>query len=259
MDLLQLLSVKNIIGFVIIITRLSGMITTAPFFSTYPIPNQIKVWLVTLVAFVIYPMVVAKTHFTAPTDMVEMTLVLAKEFAIGALIGFLASLIIGAVQMGGQIIAMQSGLAMSNVFDPTTQSQVPIISEFYVLLTMVVFFAIDAHHWLFAIVYQSFMKIPPGLDLVIAPQMVEQVLYLSSKMFEVAVGLVMPVFCVLFVLEVLLGVLSKMIPQMNIFMVSLPIKIYIGLFLMMMFMLHVEDYIVQVIQTYMASIVKMFM
>ena len=97
MDLLQLLSVKNIIGFVIIITRLSSMITTAPFFSTYPIPNQIKVWLVTLVAFVIYPMVVAKTHFTAPTDMIEMTLVLAKEFAIGALIGFLASLIIGAI------------------------------------------------------------------------------------------------------------------------------------------------------------------
>lgn len=259
MDLMQLLSVKNIVGFVIILTRLSGMIATAPFFSTYPIPNQVKAWLVALVAFVIYPMVVAKTHFDVPVDMVGMTLVLAKEFAIGALIGFLANLILSAVQMGGQIIAMQSGLAMSNMFDPTTQSQVPIISEFYVLLTMIIFFSINAHQWLFATVYQSFMKIPPGLDFVMAPQIVQQVLFLTSKIFEVAIGLVMPVFCVLFVLEVLLGVLAKMIPQMNIFMVSLPVKIYIGLFLIMMFMVHVEGYVVQVIQTYMANIIRLFM
>lgn len=259
MELLELLSVKNIVGFILVVTRLSGMMASAPLFSTYPIPTQVKTWLVALIAFIMYPMVSANASFIVPTSMPEMTLFLLKEFGVGFLIGFLANFIFVGVQMAGQVLSQQIGLAMSSVIDPATQSQTPVIGEFYMLLTTMIFLALNAHQWLFAAVYQSFIKIPPGLELLFTPVIVQQVLVLSARMFEIALGVVLPIFCVLFVLEVLIGVLAKMIPQMNIFMVAIPIKIYIGLVLMIMFLSTMGDYIVNLIQTYMVGIVKLFM
>lgn len=259
MELLELLSPKNIVGFMIVVTRLSGMMTTAPMFSTYPIPHQVKAWLVALIAFIMYPMVSANASFVVPTSMPEMTLFLIKEFAVGALIGFLANFLFVAVQMAGHLLSQQIGLAMSSMLDPATNVSVPVIGEFYLLMTTIIFLALDAHQWLFAAVYQSFIKVPPGLEMPFSPILVQQVLHLSSNMFAVSVSLVLPIFCVLFVLEVLIGVLAKMIPQMNIFMVAIPVKIYIGLILMIMFLSPMFSYISGLVQTHMMTVMKMFM
>ena len=259
MDLLTLLSPKNIIGFIMVVTRLSGMMATAPLFSTYPIPHQVKAWLVALIAFIMYPMVSANASFIVPTSMPEMTLFLLKEFAVGFLIGFLANFVFVGIQMAGQVLAQQIGLAMSSMLDPATNVNVPVIGQFYMMMTTLIFLALDAHQLLFQAVYQSFIKIPPGLEMPFSPILVQQVLHLSSKMFSVALAVVLPIFCVLFVLEVLIGVLAKMIPQMNIFMVAIPIKIYIGLILMIMFLSPMFSYISTLVQTHMATMLKMFM
>lgn len=259
MELLELLSPRNIVGFIMVVTRLSGMIASAPLFSTYPIPPQVKAWLVALVAFIMYPLVSANSNFVVPTSMPEMTLFLLKEFGVGFLIGFLANFMFAGVQIGGHMLSQQVGLQMSSMLDPATQSQVPILGEFYLMVTAMIFLALDAHQWLFAAVYQSFIKIPPGLDILFTPIIVQQVLHLSSQMFVIALGLVLPIFCVLFVMEVLLGVLAKMIPQMNIFMVALPIKIMVGLVLMIMFLSPMATYITTIIQNYMADLIRMFM
>lgn len=259
MELLELLSPKNIVGFIIVVTRLSGMMASAPLFSTYPIPMQVKAWLVALIAFIMYPLVSANANFVVPTSMPEMTLFLLKEFGVGFLIGFLANFIFVGIQMAGQMLSQQIGLAMGNMLDPATQVNVPVISEIYLMLTTMIFLSLNAHQWLFAAVYQSFIKIPLGLDNLFTPIIVQQVLHLSSQMFVVSLSLVLPIFCVLFVLEVLIGVLAKMVPQMNIFMVAIPLKIYIGFLLMIMFLTPMANYISNLIQTYMASIMKMFM
>ncbi len=259
MELLELLSPKNIVGFIIVVTRLSGMMVTAPLFSTYPIPPQVKAWLVAFVAFIMYPLVSVNTSFVVPTSMPEMTLFLIKEFAVGALIGFLASFLFVSVQMAGNLLAQQIGLAMSNMLDPATNANVPVIGQFYMFMTTLIFLALDAHQWLFAAVYQSFLKVPPGLEMPFSPILVQQVLHLSSQMFTVSISIVLPIFCVLFVLEILIGVLAKMIPQMNIFMVALPIKIYIGLVLMIMFLSPMFSYLSGLVETHMMTIMKMFM
>lgn len=259
MELLELLSPKNIVGFIMVVTRLSGMMVSAPLFSTYPIPPQVKAWLIALIAFIMYPLVSANSNFMVPTSMPEMTLFLLKEFGVGFLIGFLANFIFAGIQMAGQLLSQQIGLAMSSMMDPATQAHVPVVGEFYLMLTAMIFLALDAHQWLFAAVYQSFIKIPPGLDILFTPIIVDQVLHLSSQMFVIALGLVLPIFCVLFVLEVLTGVLAKMIPQMNIFMVAIPMKIYVGLTLMIMFVHPMSNYIRNLIQAYMVSVMKMFM
>ncbi len=259
MELLDLLSPKNIVGFIIVITRLSGLMISAPLFSTYPIPMQVKAWLVALIAFIMFPVVSASSTFFVPTDMLSMSLVLFKELAIGFFIGLMANFIFAGVQMAGQLISQQVGLAMSSVLDPATQTNVPVLGEFYVLITTMLFLSLGAYQWLFAAVFESFKKIPPGIDLVFSPALIQQVLKLSSDMFVISLGVVMPIFCVLFVLEILIGVLAKMAPQMNLFMVAIPFKIYIGLILMLIFLSPMSDYLSDLIQSHLGTVLKMFM
>ena len=119
-DLLTLLSPKNIVIFVIILTRISGLIMSAPLFSTYPIPQQVKIWLIALISFILFPIVSATTGFNVPLSVPELIVFLIREFSIGFVIGFVANFIFAAVQMGGEFISMQIGLSMSQVLDPVT-------------------------------------------------------------------------------------------------------------------------------------------
>ena len=124
-DLLLILSPANLIIFVLVMARLSGMIAAAPFISTIPSPPQAKAILVFLVAFIMYPMVAANTTgaiFAGVLDLPALIILILKEVAIGALIGFCANLIFVGVQMAGQMLAMQMGLAIS-IFQSVTQIQ----------------------------------------------------------------------------------------------------------------------------------------
>ena len=225
LDLLSLLSPNSLILFLIVFTRLTGMMAGAPLFSTYPIPTNVKVLLCAIIAFLIYPVVVSSVGTQVPKDMVMLTLFLVKEFFVGFLIGFIARFIFSAVQIAGQTIGIQMGITMAMVLDPTTNSQATVLGQIYVYITTIVFICLNAHHWLFIAVYRSFENIPPGIEFIFTPALVNQVALLFSHMFVISFQIILPIFCVLFVSEVLMGFMAKMMPQMNIFMVALPVKI----------------------------------
>ncbi len=256
-DLLVLFSERNIIIFILIVTRLSGMIFSAPLFSTYPIPRQVKIWLVVAIAVLIFPTIATK-GLLVPHDMPEMLVYMFKEFGLGYLVGFLANLIFVACQVGAEIISVQAGLAIGNVLDPVTKVQSNVLGQLYVLPASLIFLAINAHHWLFLTVCNSFKTIPPGYNIFFSADIVSQILYFVSQIFTIAMGLILPIFAVLFVLEVLLGFVSKIMPQMNVFMISIPIKVYIGLFLILIFLAPTCDYISGLIETRMYEIMNMF-
>lgn len=258
-DLLTLLSPNSIIIFIMIFTRLAGMIASAPLFSTYPIPTQAKIWLCATVAFIIYPVVLKGAGVQVPLNMVEMTLFLSKEFFIGFLIGFIAKFIFSAVQIAGQTLGLQMGITMGQILDPTSNDQSPIIGQIYVYIATIVFVSLNAHNWLFTSVYKSFTVIPPGLELVFSPALVKQVIVLFSHMFVISFQIILPIFCVLFVSEVLMGFMAKMMPQMNIFMVALPFKIGLGLVMIILFISPTITYLAYAIEKYMAGILKLFM
>lgn len=258
-DLLNLLSPNNIIIFIMVFTRLAGMIFSAPLFSTYPIPMQAKVWLSATVAFIVYPVVLNTAGIQVPENMISLTLFLIKEFFIGFLIGFIARFIFSAVQIAGQTLGIQMGITMSQVLDPTSNEQTPIVGQVYVYITTIVFITLNAHHWLFTSVYKSFSSIPPGIEFVFTPALVKQVALLFSHMFVISFQIILPIFCVLFISEVLMGFMSKMMPQMNIFMVALPFKIGLGFVLMLIFLAPTISYLAHAIERYMAGILRLFM
>ena len=257
-NLLTIFSPSNILIFVLIFTRISGMIFSMPLISTYPIPQQVKIWLGALVAFILFPMVAAHQSFIVPHSIPEVLVYLVREFAIGYVIGFCANFLFAAVQIGGEFVSIQVGLSMSQVLDPATGESTQILSQMYTYLATMVFIGLNAHQWLFAAIYKSFQAFPPGIEYIFTGNIVSQVLHMSSEMFAIGISMILPIFCVMFVSEVLMGFMSKMMPQMNIFMVAIPLKIYIGIVLMLMFLSPTVSYLAAVTQNYLKGILNLF-
>lgn len=234
------------------------MLFSMPLISTYPIPQQVKIWLCALVSFILFPMVAASAHFVVPQSIPELAVYLLREFSIGYVIGFCASFLFAAVQIGGEFVSIQIGISMSQVLDPATGEQTQVISQMYTYLATMVFVGLNAHQWLFAAIYKSFQSFPPGMEFVFTGDLVSQVLHMSASMFTIGISMILPIFCVMFVAEVLMGFMSKMMPQMNIFMVAIPLKIYIGIVLMLMFLSPTVTYLVTVTQNYLKGILNIF-
>ena len=261
-DLLLMLTPANLIIFVLVMARLSGMMVSAPFFSTIQAPMQTKAILVFLVAFIMYPMVVSSAGsniLSGVIDLPILIILMIKEVAIGALIGFCANLIFIGVQMAGHLLAMQMGLAISDVLDPVTQQNVPILGQFYLFIAIITFLFINGHIWLFSSIYNSYKVVPINYDFIFTGPLVEKVVSFTSQLFNIAFEMIVPIYAVLIIIAMILGLMSKAMPQMNVFMVALPVKIMIGLALMSMFVMQTSNYLATIMEEFLKNIDKMFL
>lgn len=257
-DLLVLLSPYNLILFVVVFTRMGGLMASAPIFSTYPIPMQVKAWFIALISFIIYPMVLVKSGFQMPSSVPELSVILIKEFMIGYIIGFISNLIFVAVEMAAEIFSIQMGLAAAQALNPLTGMHAPVLGQGYIILTSMIFISLNAHQWLFSAVYKSFATVPPGYGFIFNGRLVNEIVFMSGQIFSMAVGIALPIFAVLFITDFLLGFVSKMMPQMNIFMVAMPLKIYIGLSLIIMFISSMYSYISGLIEKLLMAVAAIF-
>lgn len=257
-NLLNLFSPNNIILFMLVFTRLSGLFSSAPFFSTLNMPVITKTWFSALIAFILYPMVHASKSYILPHNVAEFIILLAIEFFIGYLIGFVANLIIEAARMVGNILSIQMGLSISEALDPATGISSNVLSRIYIYFATLVFLGSGACNMLFAILYSSFESIPLGVFVVFDSNVIQSMVQLFSYLFKIAFGIALPIFAVLIACDVLLGLMSKMMPQMNVYMVAIPVKIYIGLFLIMAFLSAVNVYLTGAMGNYMGAINILF-
>lgn len=253
-----LFSVGNIILFMAIFTRLSGLFASAPLFSTYPIPTQVKIWLAAVIAFILFPIVQTNSSFVTPNSVPALTLILFKEFLIGFAIGFCANILFIGVELGVNTFAIQMGLSADQALNPTSGGRSPVITQAYTYLATMIFLASGAHQWLFAAVYNSFKSMPVGYVINFSPAIVEQIVIITGQVFAVGLGIALPIFGVLFITDILLGFTSKMMPQMNIFMVSMPLKIYLGLLLSLIFMRPMAEYIAVLVEQFLTRIAGIF-
>ena len=253
-----LFSVSNIILFMAIFTRISGLFASAPLFSTYPIPTQVKIWLSAAVAFILFPIIQANTAFVTPNSVPALTLILFKEFLIGYAIGFCANILFVGIELGVNTFTVQMGLSADQALNPTSGGNSPVLTQAYTYLASMIFIGLGAHRWLFSAIYNSFKDLPIGYTISFSPGLVEQIVIITSQLFSVALGIAIPIFGILFITDVLLGFTSKMMPQMNIFMVSLPLKIYLGLLLSLIFMRPMAEHMAVLIEQFLTKIAVIF-
>ena len=125
-------------------------------------------------------------------------------------------------------------------------------------LASMVFLIIGAHQWLFSALYNSFKSMPIGFTFAFSPGTFEQMIVFTSQLFNISLSIALPIFGVLFITDVLLGFTSKMMPQMNIFMVSMPLKIYLGLLLSLIFVRPMAEYIKVLIEEFFKHLILIF-
>lgn len=214
--------------FLLVLFRMNAMFMTAPFYSSGIIPFRLKAILSFLVTLIIFPVVAAKGWNVSPDTGIYYLLVL-KEISIGLFIGFMVSVIFAAFQLSGQYFAVQIGFGINEVLDPLSQISVPLIGQMKNLIALLVFLAMNGHHFLISAIYRSYELVPVfDIGRESSGRLLEYMTYAFSGMFIVAMKIALPVVGTVFLISVSLGVLAKAAPQMNIMMMGFPFKIMVA-------------------------------
>jgi flagellar biosynthetic protein FliR len=214
---------------VLVAIRLGPLFIAAPVFSSIQIPVAVRgLFVLALSALFVMGLNISPTF----THLDGGTLILAalSELMIGSILAFGVFATFSAFHVGGRIIDMQIGFGVANLFDPVTRSQSPLLGTLLNLTALMVFFAADGHHLLLRGIAFSLEKAPPG-QLFSTPDLSTLVTHFSA-MFALGVALVVPVMLTLLLVDIGLAAISRTMPQVNVFFVSMPLKVFVGLTLL---------------------------
>ena len=203
---------------------------TVPLFGSKNIPVLLKGGLLLSVSIVLFP-ILKLDHIPFITEVIPFCLEVIGEIILGVAIGLSVRLLFAGIQLAGQLAGFQMGLAIVNVMDPQTSVQVPILAQFNNMIAMLVFLAINAHHWFLRAIVESFRIVPP-FEFRFSYSLMEQLMILGSNMFIIAVKIGAPIMATMLITSVALGLVARTVPQMHIFIVAMPLKILIGLLLL---------------------------
>ena len=214
--------------FLLILARIGGVIIFAPVLGNKNIPIKAKIGLSLLFSFLLFPVVSSSVNKVIPGDIFIYGLIISKELSIGMILGLAAKMIFGGVQLSGQYIGMQMGFAIVNVMDPQGSEQVSIIAVFENLLAILIFLAINGHHWFLEAIIKSFQFASP-VSFRFSGAIFDIIIKLSAEMFLIAIQLGAPAIVVAFLMNVAMGIIARTVPQINVFFVGFPLQIAIGL------------------------------
>ena len=216
--------------FLLIFVRISGIFIMAPVFGSRNIPVMIKAGLSLIISLILFPMFF-QSNITVPEHVILYVIMLASELIVGWIIGFVSSLVFSGVQMAGQLLDTQVGFGVVNILDPQSGQQVPLIGNFKYILALLVFLITNSHHLLLTALFNSF-KIIPISGVVFNKAIAELIINMVWGIFTIAIKISLPVLVAIILTDVALGILARTMPQMNIFVVGVPGKIIVGIFVL---------------------------
>lgn len=213
--------------FLMILFRVSSFLFLAPLFGSPNLPAILKIGLAFALALVFAPILPPpQEHLLAAGP--ALLLPLGRELLLGAAMALAVKLIFAGVELAGQFVGYQMGFSVVNLIDPQTSEQVSIIGQFQNFLALMIFLAIDGHHLLIRALMRSFDLVAP-LEAHFSNGLVSTLVSLSSQLFVLAVKISAPAMVALFLANLALGLMARMVPQMNVFMVNVPLTIALGL------------------------------
>jgi len=225
--LLLNLPMDQIILFFFVLVRVGAILFTIPFLEARSLPVMIKVGLAISVSWLILPQL-----NVSPPPMVSapltFTIGLMSEVAIGLIIGLTVQLLFAGIQLGGQMAGLQMGLAIANVVDPASSLQIPLLAQFLNLFAMMIFLSLNMHYYFVKALMDGFELIPFWGGQ-FNGDLFELMVKLMGNTFVIAVQIGAPVMAALLLTTVALGLIARTVPQMQIFIVAMPLKILLGL------------------------------
>ncbi|MDT8446803.1 MAG: flagellar biosynthetic protein FliR [bacterium] len=223
-------SAEQYFTFFLVVLRVSGMFVTAPILSSASVPRQLRVYMALMVSMILFAAVPLGNIYGNWTVAGFLSIALA-ETMVGLMLGIVPRVIFAAVDFSGTIIGYQMGLSLANVMDPQTEVQVSIISSFKGLLATLLFVTIDGHHIFFEVLGTTYEQIPIG-GFSFAANKIDYLLQLGALVITLGVKIGAPLIVSLLLANIILGFMARAMPQMNIFVVGVPLTILLGFLLL---------------------------
>ena len=214
-----------IMGFLWPLTRILGLMAVAPLFGNVSVPATVKIGLGVLLALIIAPTVPA----VPGVDPVSLPglLILTQQMLIGLALGFVMRIAFACVELAGELAGLTMGIGFATFFDPQTQGRSLAISQFFSLVMILMYLALNVHLTLLATLAESFNTMPIT-DLPMNGRFFEQITLWGGRVFSTGVQLALPIVAALLITNVGLGVLARSAPQLNLFGIGFPVTLTVG-------------------------------
>ncbi|MEC9374630.1 MAG: flagellar biosynthetic protein FliR [Planctomycetota bacterium] len=223
----------HVVPFFATLARMSGIFIFAPLLSSAMIPTQVKVILSIAMAFAVYPTIDHATWMTTLSglDIVGLIPLIFGEALIGFTVGLLATIPVLSIQMGGLLMGQQMGLGIASIFNPALESDGDVVGQILLYLAIAMFLSLGGIEYMHLAVVNTFANVPPGgFAMHRAP--LELLVGLITSGSELALRVAAPVLCIVFLETLATGFLMKTVPQLNILSFGFPVKILVGLLML---------------------------
>ena len=237
---------EKLLGFAMVLTRISAFFLVVPVFGWETIPMTIKVAAAVLLSIffsLTSPLVVNAEQASA----VQAMLLLGGEATYGLALGAIASILFSAVKLSGRIVEDQMGLSMAEILDPLTQEQSQPLASLLEMIFVIAFLAANGHHLLIRVIQRSYELFPAGKIPTMAA-LAGNMLEATSMMLIAGLRLAAPILAAMLVLLVALAILARIVPEMDIFFISFPLRIVLGLVMLAVFVPFIDEFVGEMAQ-----------
>lgn len=210
----------------LILVRITSFVSLAPFFNQSGVPVRIKLGFSVFVSVLLY--YVLPMQKITYNGVIEYATLILKESAAGMLLGFSTFICIMIIQFSGKLIDIEIGLSMAQIFDPTTKTQTSVVGSFYYYAFLLLMMVSNMHLYLLGAIVDSFTLIPIG-GIRVGSTMYDTMLGFINNYFIIGFRLILPVFATTLLLNCILGIIAKVAPQMNMFVIGIQLKVIVGL------------------------------
>lgn len=212
--------------FLLILVRMGSLFVITPVFGGRNVPSYFKVGLAFFCSLILVTLL--KDVTIEFTDIFSYAAMILKELVIGIILGFSSYLVFSALYLAGQIIDTQIGFGMVNVLDPMHDTQVPLTGNFLYILTLMFFLIMNGHHVLLTALFKSYNVLPVN-SFVFNDVLFNNMLNIFYETFAIGFKISIPIIAASLLAEIALGILTKTVPQMNVFVIGMPLKVGVGM------------------------------
>lgn len=212
--------------FMLVLCRASGVMLTAPILSSMTIPARVRAGLTFLLAVIMYPLA-ARSAGVLPGAVIAYAPLVLKELGLGLIMGFAGGLVLGALRAAGSLAAQQIGIGTGNLALPEDDEEADEVATFFDTFGLLLFLAVDGHHWFIQALAISYRDVPIG-QVHFGPGAAAAMQTAFSNLFIYALRCAAPLMGIMFLVNVVIALMAKAVPQMNILLVGYPVKVLVG-------------------------------
>lgn len=224
--------------FLLILVRMSGFVFAAPFYSLNNVPRKVKIGLSVFISVLLFSTL--EKHALEYTGVIGYAKLVIVELMIGIIIGYMTNICIYILNFAGQIIDMEIGFSMVNVMNPAANMSTTVTGTLYTYFVMLILLATDLYRYIMSAMIDAFRYIPVG-QAIFRTSIYSVMVTFMKDYFIIGFRIVLPMFAATLMVNVVLGVLAKVAPQMNMFVIGMQLKVFIGLVILCLAGKYVPD------------------